>query len=224
VDTHCHLDEILTNLKVFPPYERAATDRETIFGAGCEAVVAQFCDPAAFSPSFAVYPDLLGLPGVYAAFGIHPHHARYWSDDIAARVLEALTHERAVAYGEIGLDFKVNRSPPDAQRECFRAQLRLALSLDPPKPVVLHCAHAEAEMLAILLGRCLPSVGGASPPTFIATPAMPITPPRSSRPSRPCSSASLGSSPTRPRAEFAPRSPAARSRSPACSLRRTVPT
>lgn len=151
IDTHCHVDEVLTKLGVFPPYDAVAAAPQSVFGEMCAGVIAQFCDPAAFSPSFAVYPDLLELPGVYGAFGLHPHHAKYWTEALAERIREALRHPRAVAYGEFGLDFRVNRSKPEAQRVCFAAQLALAQSLEPPLPIVLHCSQAEEEMLALLL-------------------------------------------------------------------------
>lgn len=151
VDTHCHVDEVLTQLGMAPPYDEVVADREAVWGKGCCGVVAQFCDPAAFSPSFGVYPELLKLDGVYGAFGLHPHHARHWSEPLASRIMEALAHPRAVALGEIGLDYKQMRSTKEEQLACFRAQLEIALGLERALPVVLHCAKAEADMLAMLL-------------------------------------------------------------------------
>jgi TatD DNase family protein len=149
VDTHCHVDEVFTQLKMFPPYD--PTSVTSAFGEACEAVVAQFCDPAAFSPSLAMFPELLGIERVYGAFGLHPHHAKYWNDALATRILEALEHEKAIAYGEFGLDFKVNRSTPAEQEACFTSQLALALSLERPRTIVLHCGNAEERMLELML-------------------------------------------------------------------------
>jgi len=60
----------------------------------------------------------------------------------------ALNTKKAVAYGEIGLDFHYNRSPPDKQREVFRKQLAIAVELK--LPVVVHSRDAAADTFDIL--------------------------------------------------------------------------
>jgi TatD DNase family protein len=63
-----------------------------------------------------------------------------------------------VAIGECGLDYNRNFSPPDAQRQCFEAQLALAAELG--KPVFLHERDAFGDFSAILkkYRACLPGV------------------------------------------------------------------
>jgi len=74
---------------------------------------------------------------IYAAIGIHPHEAK----DILHPAYEILRHfaqhKKVVAYGEIGLDYYRNLSPPDVQRDALRRQLRLARE------------HARAELAMV---------------------------------------------------------------------------
>jgi TatD DNase family protein len=89
------------------------------------------------------------LPDVWATVGIHPHDAGEAADaDFDA--LERLAREepRVVGFGEMGLDFFRNLSPPDAQRQAFRRQIGIARRVR--KPLVIHCRDAHDETLAIL--------------------------------------------------------------------------
>ncbi len=87
-------------------------------------------------------------PGLSATAGVHPHEARTWSADAAARVRELLTTPDVVAVGETGLDYHYEHSPRDVQRAAFEAQLMIAS--DVAKPVVIHAREADADMAAIL--------------------------------------------------------------------------
>jgi hypothetical protein len=75
VDTHCHLDEVITRLRAGTYEQLKAKYLENVIRPGAftnvgvtpvfELCIAQFCDPAAFSPSLRVYPDLLEHSDVY---------------------------------------------------------------------------------------------------------------------------------------------------------------
>lgn len=88
-------------------------------------------------------------PKVYAAFGIHPHNAKYYNDSVEERLLECLKHQKAVAWGECGLDYAKNNSEPEVQRACFRRQLVLAVELK--KPIVVHSRDAVNDTLGTSL-------------------------------------------------------------------------
>jgi len=92
----------------------------------------------------AAHPDLLD-----AAVGIHPHHAGTATpaDWVAVEALAA--DPRALAVGEIGLDFFRNLSDPDVQRDGFARQLDLAARVG--KPVIVHDRDAHAELTDALL-------------------------------------------------------------------------
>ncbi len=96
-------------------------------------------------------------PAVYAAVGIHPHDTK----DIDARTYEELKElardEAVVAYGEIGLDFFRNLSPPETQIRCFAEQLSLATELG--LPVIIHDRNAHDQTIAMLKAWKAPTGG-----------------------------------------------------------------
>ena len=97
-------------------------------------------------------------PFVWAALGIHPEslieadastNAEFsgdWKAELAA-IAPLLSEKKAVAVGEIGLDYHWP-VPKDAQLELIEAQIRLALELD--KPVIVHDREAHADTYALL--------------------------------------------------------------------------
>ena len=115
------------------------------------------------------YSDMAGNPAhkaaialaerydiVYAAVGLHPDNCA-GADEADFAALEALAaHPKAVAIGEIGLDYYWKEVPRDLQKEVFRAQLQLAKVLD--LPVIVHDREAHADCLAIV--REFPGVRG----------------------------------------------------------------
>lgn len=148
VDTHCHLEY------VFERYEHqgsfASFKAEHNYPRNFEGCIASFCDPAAFS-SLGIWSQLLfeGGPGIWAAFGIHPHNAKYYSGDLEEKILKCVEHEKCVAFGEIGLDYgPYSPSSQVVQKDIFAHQLQLGVALG--KPLVLHCRDAEEDLLRIL--------------------------------------------------------------------------
>jgi TatD DNase family protein len=85
---------------------------------------------------------------VFGAFGLHPHNAKDWSPQVEEFLRRAMAHEKVRAFGEIGLDYHYNLSPPDVQRDVFAKQLRLAVELE--KPIVVHTREAEEDTLRIM--------------------------------------------------------------------------
>jgi len=97
---------------------------------GCVQVCAE---PKSLEPSMALLDRFSDIRG---AFGIHPHNASEYTDEIESKLCLAQRHASAVAWGEIGLDYHYNLSPPDVQRRVFERQMEMAVSLG--KPVVIH--------------------------------------------------------------------------------------
>jgi TatD DNase family protein len=89
------------------------------------------------------------LEGVYASLGVHPHAAD--SDEDLDALRDLLSHPRAVAVGETGLDFFRDYADRDAQRRLFEAELALASEVR--KPVVIHTRAADDETLERLLAH-----------------------------------------------------------------------
>ena len=71
------------------------------------------------------------------AFGLHPWYVKERTPQWATTLRQFLVdHPRAVV-GEIGLDRWIENPDIEAQLDCFRAQLALAVELD--RPATIHC-------------------------------------------------------------------------------------
>jgi TatD DNase family protein len=90
------------------------------------------------------------LDGVHAVVGIHPHEAGRRSDGDLDELRRLLEHPRAVAVGEMGLDWFRDYAPHDAQRRLFADSLALAAEMR--KPAVIHTRAADDDTLAVLRG------------------------------------------------------------------------
>jgi TatD DNase family protein len=138
IDTHAHLDACAEPSGVVLDRARAAgVTRVITVGTGIESSRAalRLADEEA---------------GVYAALGIHPHDAH--TDDARRldELRDLLTHDRAVAVGETGLDHYRDYAPRTAQRRLFEEQL--ALAADVGLPVVVHSRAAAEETAEALSG------------------------------------------------------------------------
>lgn len=87
-------------------------------------------------------------PSVYAAIGIHPHEVKSIGKDTYDRLRKIAGAKKIVAYGEIGLDFFRNISPPDIQVARFGEQLELAKELG--LPIIIHDRDAHRETVSML--------------------------------------------------------------------------
>jgi TatD DNase family protein len=167
IDTHCHLDSILERLDLtdFAGLKEgflvASPDAEAVFG-GCITIS---CDPDSIQPALA----LMEAPEVFGAFGIHPHDAKAYGDGLEASLQAAITHPKAVAWGEIGLDYHYTMSPPDVQKSVFARQINRGVAAG--KPLIIHTREAEADTLEILI-REAPKEWKIHVHCFTSSPAM----------------------------------------------------
>jgi TatD DNase family protein len=88
--------------------------------------------------------------GVFAILGIHPHGAGRVDRSAVREVCRLQNHPKAVAVGEIGLDWFRDYAPHDDQLRLFDAQLSMAAEIG--KPVVIHTRAADEDTLAALAG------------------------------------------------------------------------
>jgi TatD DNase family protein len=86
--------------------------------------------------------------GVFAILGIHPHEAARVEAGAVREVCRMQNHPKAVAVGEIGLDWFRDFAPPEDQLWLFEAQLSMAADIG--KPVVIHTRAADDDTLAAL--------------------------------------------------------------------------
>jgi TatD DNase family protein len=138
IDAHAHLDAC-------EPVAEELTQRAR--AAGVETILSVGTDIDSCRETLAIAER---CEEVFAILGVHPHEAA-GADAGRLDELEALlAAPRAVALGEIGLDYFRDRAPRLAQRELFGAQLELAARLG--KTVVIHAREADEDLPAALEG------------------------------------------------------------------------
>lgn len=142
IDTHCHLD--------FPAFDE---DRDAVFERASQAGVVGFILIGIHPESWASTREIAcQRRDVWRAAGLHPNSAaELWSDALLAKLRDEASGGEIVAIGETGIDLYRSKESIDIQAEAFRAQLRLAKSLD--LPIVIHQRDAEQEVLDILRGE-----------------------------------------------------------------------
>jgi TatD DNase family protein len=135
IDSHCHLDAAEFD-----------TDRDAVVEAAHQAGVGVLVLP---SVERANFDAVLALGRHYAccapALGIHPMcvgRAEPADLDVLRHLLE---RDKAVAVGEIGLDYFVTGLDRARQEYYFVEQLKLAREFD--LPVLLHIRRAQDEVL-----------------------------------------------------------------------------
>jgi TatD DNase family protein len=136
IDTHAHLDPTEAT-------EVLARARD----AGVERVVVVATTLAGARETLALAEE---HDGVYACLGIHPHNAADTDAERLDELSELLSHPRAVAVGETGLDYFRDYAPRSAQQRLFERQLELARACG--KPVVVHTRAADDDTAAALAG------------------------------------------------------------------------
>jgi len=92
--------------------------------------------------------DADDYPWCYAAVGIHPSYASKYTDEDIEKIRELATHPKAVAIGEIGLDYYYGTDDREEQQELFRKQIRLANELK--MPIMIHSRDSHQLTMDIL--------------------------------------------------------------------------
>jgi TatD DNase family protein len=143
IDSHCHLaaEAFEGDLEAVVERAKAAGIRSAL----CILAAGDAQEAARAARVRAMWPE------ARFSVGVHPHQARDFaaSGKAADAVRKALAADgRAVAIGEIGLDYHYDFSPRDVQQEVFREQVRLARALK--LPIVIHTREASDDTLAIL--------------------------------------------------------------------------
>jgi TatD DNase family protein len=148
VDTHCHLN-----------FELFASDRAETLERARAAGVRGILNPGIdISSSQAALLLADQEPELYAAVGIHPNDALQWDEDSLPALRKLASHPKAVAIGEIGLDYYRDRTPRPQQKHAFQRQLELAAELE--LPVIIHNRDATADTLQILADWSAQLAGG----------------------------------------------------------------
>jgi TatD DNase family protein len=148
IDTHAHLDMPEFAADLPQVIEKA---RE----AGVSTIMTVGIDLASCRKAIEIaetYPD------IFAILGVHPHDAAQVGERDLDRLKALARHEKVKAWGEIGLDFFRNLSPPAIQQEIFRRQITIAKELK--LPLVIHSRSAAQETITCLREERGWQVGG----------------------------------------------------------------
>ena len=138
-DTHAHYDD-----------EAFDEDRETLLGSMPEKGVGLIVNPGCtVETSRQAVAMAKQYDYIYAAVGIHPENCGDFAQSDIDTLRTLAQHDKAVAIGEIGLDYYWEENPPrEWQQMVLRKQMALAAELN--LPVIIHDREAHADTLAIV--------------------------------------------------------------------------
>ncbi|MCK4537469.1 MAG: YchF/TatD family DNA exonuclease [Candidatus Krumholzibacteria bacterium] len=138
IDSHAHM-----NMSQFQGDLPAVLERAALAGVG--EILNVGYDPASIDETIALADK---YPTMYAALGIHPHHATDWNGYLEDRIKQLFLRRKVLAVGEIGLDYYRDLSPRDIQQDVFRRQIGLARQFG--KPIIIHCREAFPDVIKIM--------------------------------------------------------------------------
>lgn len=138
-DSHAHYDDAAFD-----------ADRDVLLAALPADGVCAVVNAASNLPSAHTSLALAAqYPHIYAAVGIHPEEALTTTEADIATLRELYSQPKAVAIGEVGLDYHYEDAcPREVQRRWFEAQLALATELG--APVIVHDREAHEDTMRLL--------------------------------------------------------------------------
>lgn len=109
IDTHCHLDMLYGKLGFRETFSSFRELYQSSFPPQFRGCITDFCNPRVMVKE-ALWEGLLAEDMVWGAFGCHPHFAKDYSNVYERDILMAMRHPKAVAFGEMGLDYSHKNS------------------------------------------------------------------------------------------------------------------
>ena len=147
-DTHAHYDD-----------EAFDGDRDELLAELPAAGIGRVVNIAASPRSIDECLDLAHrFSYVYCALGIHPEHCAEMTEDLLEEIRGKLADEKAVAVGEIGLDYYWPEPDREIQKHWFARQIQLAGEVD--LPIVVHSREAAADTMRIMKENHAEKTGG----------------------------------------------------------------
>ncbi len=147
-ETHAHYDD-----------EWFDEDREALLARFSENGIETVVNIAA---SLSSIPTTIALAEkydfIYAAIGVHPSETKELTEENFLFVKEMAQHKRAVAVGEIGLDYYWDETERSIQKYWFERQIELARELK--KPLVIHSRDAAKDTMDMMKALHTEEIGG----------------------------------------------------------------
>lgn len=137
IDTHAHLQN-LTDEELNIVLENAKQN-------GVNKII---CASSGVLDSFKATLLAENNKGIFATVGVHPQDACFLTDDAIQKLRDYAKNNKAVAIGEIGLDYHYEGYDKDVQINAFLKQIDLAYDLG--LPVVIHTRDASGDTMQII--------------------------------------------------------------------------
>lgn len=125
IDTHCHLDMLYGKLGFRGTFSSFQGLFQSSFPPEFRGCITNFCNPGTMLKE-ALWEGLLAEDMVWGAFGCHPHFAKNYSSFHERSILMAMRHPKAVAFGEMGLDYSHKNSTDTPKQKEVRFSLLLS--------------------------------------------------------------------------------------------------
>lgn len=147
-ETHAHYDD-----------EAFESDRDTLLKSIKENGVGRIVNVCASLASLEKTKELMErFPFIYGAFGLHPDEVGDLNEDVLDRIRLLCREEKAVAVGEIGLDYYWNKEQQKRQIYWFERQMELAR--EEKLPIIVHSRDAAADTLDTMKRVHAEEIGG----------------------------------------------------------------
>ena len=147
-DTHAHYDD-----------DAFDEDRDELLNSLKEQGVGRVINVGASITSTKRTIELMNqYPFVYGILGVHPCDTEELTEADMDWLKEQFQNPKAVAVGEIGLDYYWDEPGRDVQQKWFERQLALAREVN--KPVCIHSRDAANDTLSIMRNAHAEELGG----------------------------------------------------------------
>lgn len=139
VDTHIHLTD-----------SKYQDDLSAVLSRAKAVGVNRFiCLGTDLADSLSVVQLAAQHDSIFGLVGCHPHEADHFLRSDLGEVLDlAVSDEKVIGYGEVGLDYYYEHSGRAKQRQVF--EWFLSAALEEKRLIVVHHRGAEDDMLAML--------------------------------------------------------------------------
>ncbi|WP_408069760.1 TatD family hydrolase [Butyrivibrio sp. JL13D10] len=97
-------------------------------------------------------------PFIYTTIGVHPSDCDEMTEAELKWLEEMCSYDKAVAVGEIGLDYHYDEPSKDIQKKWFEAQIELARRVH--FPMIIHSRDAAKDTLDIMKSLNAGDIGG----------------------------------------------------------------
>lgn len=134
-ESHAHYDD-----EAFDP------DREELLGSLQESGIEAAVNVCSTVESIDKTVELMERYSfIYGAIGVHPDEVGDMDGQVLEKIRRLCHHPKAVAIGEVGLDYHWNKESHEIQKKWFCAQMEIAR--EEQKPFIIHSRDAAEDTL-----------------------------------------------------------------------------